>query len=704
MAERSYVDFDLQIEWVGTGYRARVLESPAGQAQAEFTLPFTDLELENFILRIGQRRSGRRRTESKDLDSARDFGTTLFQSVFQNDIAGAYRSSLLFAEHSDAGLRVRLRLSGAPDLCDIPWEFLFDPTARRFVALSANSPIVRFLDVPGVTTPLKIEPPIKVLVVIASPADFEQLQVEDEWSRLDEALRPMIESGALALERLEKPTLAALQRALRRDYHVLHFVGHGGFDEQRQDGLLVFEDEQGRGNEVSATYLSTLLHDADSLRLAVLNACDGARSSRTDQFAGVAQSLLQQGVPAVVAMQFAISDDAALTFAREFYGAFADGYPVEAALAEARKSMFALQNDSEWATPVLYLRTSGNAIFEITAPPKPAVAETPMEAHPSARPAAGEVGAASGAAPTTRAEPSRALEDSAPEAESSSSGRTEPHARTGTGSLGTGDGRDGWGRWPWLAAAAFGALFILSAIGGLLLYGGDPEDPEDPPETPTLAVPAEVDFNGTWFTNFSRLEMTQTGSTVTGQYQRYTTGAPLQTLQGTINGRTLAGTFDGSVNKFAFTLSDDGETFDGYWMSPTGEENEWCGNLEFEEQQDGCGYSGEWLVKGLPSSLEVTDDIMFITQLTDRARVAFNSDRYGPIVFDTAFDERTLALAAGTMTLQAPSNPTLRFEITFLVSEFKEWDQFRGTWRQTLPSGGLSGGWCAYRSGSSPPC
>src|SRR3954463_10066004 len=47
------------------------------------------------------------------------------------------------------------------------------------------------------------------------------------------------------------------------------------------------------------------LRDLRSLRLAVLNSCEGARNSRTDPFAGTATTLVRQGsVPAVVAMQF----------------------------------------------------------------------------------------------------------------------------------------------------------------------------------------------------------------------------------------------------------------------------------------------------------------------------------------------------------------------------------------------------------------
>jgi hypothetical protein len=48
----TYQDFDLLIEPdPDGGYRARVLRSPAGEsAPARFTLPFSTVELENFVL------------------------------------------------------------------------------------------------------------------------------------------------------------------------------------------------------------------------------------------------------------------------------------------------------------------------------------------------------------------------------------------------------------------------------------------------------------------------------------------------------------------------------------------------------------------------------------------------------------------------------------------------------------------------------
>ncbi|MCB0088393.1 MAG: SUMF1/EgtB/PvdO family nonheme iron enzyme, partial [Caldilineaceae bacterium] len=91
----------------------------------------------------------------------------------------------------------------------------------------------------------------------------------------------------------------------------------------------------------------------------------GARTSREDPLSGVAQHLVQQGIPAVIAMQFEITDQAAITLSHEFYTALADGYPVDGALAEARKAIYAMGNDIEWGTPVLYMRARDGVLFEV---------------------------------------------------------------------------------------------------------------------------------------------------------------------------------------------------------------------------------------------------------------------------------------------------------------------------------------------------
>ena len=67
MAEaRRYSDFDLLIEGsAGEGYSARVVDSPAGEATGAFDLPFSELEVENFLLRVGRPRQGTRRRQAQ---------------------------------------------------------------------------------------------------------------------------------------------------------------------------------------------------------------------------------------------------------------------------------------------------------------------------------------------------------------------------------------------------------------------------------------------------------------------------------------------------------------------------------------------------------------------------------------------------------------------------------------------------------------
>jgi hypothetical protein len=203
--------------------------------------------------------------------------------------------------------------------------------------------------------------------MISSPTDFPQLDVAAEWDRLNSSLHDLIDRGLVSLTKLPDATLASLQRPLRlSQYNIFHFIGHGGFDEQSQDGALVLEDAKGRGHLVSGQDLGIMVSGHRALRLVILNACEGARSSTSDPFAGVAQALIQQAIPAVIAMQFEITDDAAITFAHEFYGALADGYPVDATLAESRRAIFAQGNEFEWATPVLYMRSPNGQLFRLT--------------------------------------------------------------------------------------------------------------------------------------------------------------------------------------------------------------------------------------------------------------------------------------------------------------------------------------------------
>lgn len=363
----AYENFDLFIGYGPQGYyRAKVQRSLAGNASADFVLPFSEEEIAGFLWQqLGSSRNyGDSDGEGQQLD-VEAFGRSLYGAVFAGDVGLKLRDNLILAAERSIGLRIRVQIDpDLPALADLPWEYLCS-AAGDYFARSSKTPLVRYLEV-GCGEPLTpVRPPLHVLAVLSNPRDVPPLAVDKEWQRLREVTGPLEERGLLRLERLENPTPARLRSRLRGPVNVLHFVGHGFFDPSQSLGGLIFENESGGSQVVTARELAELLQDSRSLRLVFLNACEGAVSGRSDSFAGVAQGLVQRCVPAVLAMQFPISDPAAIALSREFYSALADGYPIDAALSEARKAIQEEGGPLEWGTPVLFSRSDDNRLIEM---------------------------------------------------------------------------------------------------------------------------------------------------------------------------------------------------------------------------------------------------------------------------------------------------------------------------------------------------
>ena len=377
MQHREYLDLDLLVETTAAkGYRVRATCAAAKlSAAADFAMPFTDDELAAFVAAVTPGGATRRLAPTVPAPATatvdvRTMGERLFGAAFAGDLGPCLVESIRTARtDQNKGLRVRLHLADAPELGRIPWEFLFSDFLDRYLALSSDTPVVRYLDVPSAVDPLPVTLPLRVVVVVSDPVDAPGLDVKRETELLQATTADLQKSGLLSLEFLEAATLSNLQHRLYEPMHVFHFIGHGAYDDKLRQGTLLFEDEQKHAVRVSATRLATLLHDAPDLRLAVLNSCEGARGSTTDPFSGVAQTLLRQGLPSAVAMQSEISDRAAIAFAHEFYFALCRGADVDAATSEGRKAVFSAGNDVEWGTPVLFLRSEDARLFEVAEEP-----------------------------------------------------------------------------------------------------------------------------------------------------------------------------------------------------------------------------------------------------------------------------------------------------------------------------------------------
>jgi formylglycine-generating enzyme required for sulfatase activity len=228
------------------------------------------------------------------------------------------------------------------------------------------------------------------LLAAALPHDREPLGVERELDAVVRAFKARELGGDVVIESFPRATLAALRERLDaadRPCHVVHFIGHAGFAAASREGVLVFEDDGGGSRAVGARQLGPLLLDHDALQLLVLNSCWGARAPREGGSPGLAQALMRQRVPAVIAMQTCIDDTAAIAFAKHFYSALAAGHAVDVALAGCRKGMASDGDGGGWAAPVVYLRAAPAPLLPAPRPPEGVVTQKsvrPVVAPPGA--------------------------------------------------------------------------------------------------------------------------------------------------------------------------------------------------------------------------------------------------------------------------------------------------------------------------------
>jgi len=296
---------------------------------------------------------GRAKNQSKAIEA---FGTNLFEAILTSACHQAYRDSIDFVRKHNAVLRIVLQVDDR--LADIPWEYLYDPERGAFLSRSHETSLVRLLPVADGTRSHSDIATLRVLSMAASPRGTAPLDIADEQQRIRSALAPGADAHQVELEFVDGGTFQALHDALHAfKPHVFHFAGHGEWDTNADDGAIVFEDHARLPQPRTGKDLGVLLNQS-GLRLAIFNSCHGATPSKDDRFAGITSSLVAQGVPAAIGMQFVFDDKAAVTFSSTLLRELGAGAPLDQAVTAARIAVFSRHDGIEWGTPVLTTRTS----------------------------------------------------------------------------------------------------------------------------------------------------------------------------------------------------------------------------------------------------------------------------------------------------------------------------------------------------------
>ena len=283
-------------------------------------------------------------------DSRAD-GQSLFNALFTS-------SELLrgwgAAQDKEPPRRLHLHLD-PPELQVLPWELMRD--GRDLLAADAATPFSRYLAVGAKWGEAITARPIRVLAAISNPIDLTEkyglpaTNVELEQQTLDEALTP---SAKIKVTYLTPPfTLDRLEQELRQDYHILHIVAHGSFKTQAS---LYLQNADGRTDRVPDEKFTDMLGRlAKPPHLVVLAACQSAQQAQTEAFSGLGPKLVQIGLPAVVAMQDAVSVLTARQFTATFYRRLLEHGAIDQAMNEARGTLIT-NGRYDAAVPVLFMR------------------------------------------------------------------------------------------------------------------------------------------------------------------------------------------------------------------------------------------------------------------------------------------------------------------------------------------------------------
>ncbi len=300
-------------------------------------------------------------------------GQALHDELFKGQLHDSWVTAQGVAQNRQDLLRLRIGMKDSR-LQQLPWEALHAgtrPLATGTDVIFSRYILDRRQGHSAPSKPSESGQALRILMVIASPNDQEQLELKEEVYHLQSELHPdgaepdsTLDSALLdvQLKILEQPGRAELTQELDRgNYQVLHYAGHSNLGNAGGDLYLVSR-QTGLTERLSGEDLAGLLVN-NGIKLAVFNSCRGGYSASTEpgwEARNLAQALVNRGVPAVIAMTERIPDHVAITFTQLLYRNLKKGQSIDLSLNRTRQGLISAYGSHQfyWALPTLYMQPS----------------------------------------------------------------------------------------------------------------------------------------------------------------------------------------------------------------------------------------------------------------------------------------------------------------------------------------------------------
>lgn len=350
-----YVNFELSI---GPGGHA-LAKSDAGQRSATITLDVPQQILEVVALV---------ETGATNGEQLRQLGQHLYDWLFPGPISLHLNQTEAVARDQEAKVRLRLQIEPSA-IARLPLEFLYHRESDTYFATNPNTVLSRYLNVPLPARRVRRrEGPLHLLAIVSDPTDLERLDLDTWEEQLNRTLTPLLSDKSLTLKTVTDATRRNIRDALYEGKpDIVQFIGHGIYRwNQGQTGVALVDEDTKEMWKVNERQFCGLFKGFDDhLGLISLAACESGQSDDPQSFRGLAPRLQQQGIPAVLAMQYKVNMRTAMLFLEEFYTAVAARKPIDWATQVARNAVAVVYGDDnrEFATPVLYMRAEDGHVF-----------------------------------------------------------------------------------------------------------------------------------------------------------------------------------------------------------------------------------------------------------------------------------------------------------------------------------------------------
>jgi hypothetical protein len=274
-----------------------------------------------------------------------------------------------------------------------------DSFSGKFLARKTELILARYLPQSEVLEKLAPDPmdlPVRILIVSAHPerSDGRNLETIEDDDFISQLL--MLKSDSIKIEHLVDPNYETLKEFIKGKNgdqgfvpHILHFIGHGeagkiALKKTRKDIIeelnragkisIVDPDSADDAEWIDKKGISSLFDDVSKPKFVFLNACNAAKTEfrgYNDFSNNLAIELVNSGIPAVLAMQYKITNDDAAEFSQRIYLDIRKGVPIDQAVKNGIRILgdrSPAWNHPRFGIPVFYLGAKDTTFLSVAEP------------------------------------------------------------------------------------------------------------------------------------------------------------------------------------------------------------------------------------------------------------------------------------------------------------------------------------------------